>query len=312
MRESKKVDGRGGLLTRALAMGSLLTLIGATLGAGQALAADNDVVLSRFATFDPKEFDTAAKPCVEACGVVKPDVASFNGLVTDLGEVFAPRFANPAETLGEAGFAVGLMTSFSFIPNDQSYWQTAVEDRAPEGSLFTGHLQVRKGLPFSFEVAGNMGYLFNSEMFTVGADLKWSLNEGFYYLPDVAVRGSVNTLLGGEELNLITAGGDVSISKDFGLGGVMSIAPYMGYQNLYIIGSSRLINAYPQDPRPPQYDPDNPNQQFSPEFVFEQYTTNVNRFFLGARLNVWILSFVLEGVLGNNVNQFTFSGGVDF
>lgn len=278
----------------------------------EAWAGDNDVVLSRFATFDPKEFDSAAAPCTQACGVVRPDTQSFQSLVSDMGEVFAPRLANPAETLGQAGFAVGMMTSFSFIDADQDYWKTAVEDRDPSSSLFTGHLQVRKGLPFSFELAGNMGYLFDSEMFTMGADLKWSLNEGFYYLPDVAVRATVNTLLGGEELNLITAGGDVSVSKDFGISGVMSIAPYAGYQNLYIIGSSRLINAYPQDPRPPQFDEDNPNQQFSPEFVFEQYTTNVNRFFLGARLNVWIMSFVLEGVFGHNVNQFTFSGGVDF
>lgn len=277
-----------------------------------AWAGDNDVVLSRFATFDPKEFESPNKPCPQACGVVKPNRQLFEGLVTDLGEVFAPRFANPAETLGEAGFAVGLMTSWSFIPNNEEHWQVGVEDRDPSSTLFTGHLQLRKGLPFSFEIAGNMSYLFDSEMFTVGADLKWSLNEGLYYFPDVAVRGTVNTVLGAEELNLITAGWDVSISKDFGISGVMSIAPYIGYQNLYIIGSSRLINAYPQDPRPPQFDPDDPDRQFSPEFVFEQYQTDIHRVFLGARLNVWILSFVLEGILGNNVNQLTFSGGVDF
>jgi hypothetical protein len=45
----------------------------------------------------------------------------------------------------------------------------------------------------------------------------------------------------------------------------------------------------------------------------------VNRVFFGARLNVWILNFVLEGVLASPSNenagavtQATFSGGVDF
>ena len=279
---------------------------------GPAWAGDNDVVLSRFATFNPKEFETQAKPCELACGVVKPNQKLFKGLVSDLGEVFAPRFVNPAETLGQAGFAIGFMTSWSFIQNQEEHWKLGVEDQDPSSTLFTGHLQLRKGLPFSFEVAGNMSYLFDSEMFTMGADLKWSLNEGFYYLPDVAVRGTVNTVLGAEELNLVTAGWDVSISKDFGISGVMSIAPYIGYQNLYIIGSSRLINAYPQDPRPPQFDPDDPDRQFSPEFVFEQTQVNINRFFVGTRLNVWITSFVLEGILGENVQQLTFSGGVDF
>ena len=283
-----------------------------TAWSGQAYAGRNDVVLSRFAEFDPKEFDRPGAPCEAACGAVKPDVAAFRSLTTDLGEVFAPRIANPAETLGQAGFAVGLMTSFSFIPSDQEYWRRAVEDNNPSSSLFTGHLQLRKGLPFSFELAGNMSYLFDSEMFTMGADLKWSLNEGFYYLPDVAVRGSVNTVMGAPELNLVTAGWDVSVSKAFGLGGVTSITPYAGYQSLYIIASSRLLNAYPQDPRPPQFDERDPSRQFSPEFVFEQYTTDLNRVFFGTRLNVWILSFTLEGVIGSNVNQFTFSGGVDF
>lgn len=286
---------------------ALLTVACALLVSAPAQARDNDLVLSRLSSFEPS-------PCANApqniCGVVNADQDSFNLLVTDLGEVFAPRLANPAETLGEAGFAFGAMASLSFIPADADHWQTAVEDGNPESTLLTGHVQVRKGLPFSFEVAGNMSYLGNSEMFAMGADLKWALHEGFFYMPDVAVRGSVNTILGSEYLNLITAGWDVSLSKDFGIAGTLSIAPFAGYQNLYVIGSSRLINAYPQDPRPPQTSED--GDVFAPEFVFEQYTTSVNRFFLGARLNVWVLSFTLEGMLGNNVNQLTFSGGVDF
>jgi len=301
--------------TSALLLHATATLaLGAALVAAPAAAeaADNDVVLTRFQTFDDQQFAPQGGSCANACGVVQPDSESFRLLATDLGEVFAPRFVAPAETLGEAGFAFNVMTSLSFIPNTNSYWQQGVEDQNPESTLVTGHVQMRKGLPFSFEVVGNMAYLFGSEMFTMGADVKWALNEGFYYMPDVAVRGTVNTLLGADTLNLITAGWDVSISKDFGITGVMSIAPYAGYQQLFIIGSSRLLNAYPQDPRPPQSDPNDRTRQFSPEFRFEQFNTNLNRFFLGTRLNVWIMSFMLEGAIGQNVNQFTFSLGVDF
>lgn len=305
------------------------TLVGlfmalATLAVPQyASAGDNDLVLSRFAepfggTVESGNYGRQFDNCTSACGIVEPNEQQFQSLVTDLGQVFAPRLANPAETLGEAGFAVNMMTSLSFIPNDEEYWQRAVEDGSPSSSLFTGHLQVRKGLPFSFEVAGNMGYMFASEMFTLGADLKWALNEGFYYFPDVAFRGSVNTLMGSSDLNLVTAGGDMSISKAFGLGGVAALTPYVGYQMLFIIGSSRLLNAFPQDPRSPQIDDsaecrNDPSQctTFNPEFVFSQYDTSVNRFFFGARFNVWILNFVLEGVIGE-INQATFAGGVDF
>lgn len=291
----------------------VMAFLALSLGSSTAMARDNDLVLSRLATFN-------ASPCgtdnQSLCGVAQPDQESFNALTADLGQVFAPRLANPAETLGEAGFAIAVMGSVSTIDADAEYWNEAIRDGDPPGSFFTGHVQVRKGLPFSFELAGNMAYLGNSEMFAVGSDLKWSLHEGFFFMPDVAVRGSVNTVLGAEYLNLVNVGWDVSVSKDFGLAGMLSIAPFAGYQNLYTISSSRLINAYPQDPRPPQTLEG--GDVFAPEFVFEQHTASNNRFFLGARLHVWVLSFVLEGVVGGKgatgkrVNQFTFSGGLDF
>lgn len=281
-----------------------------TLLALPAQAADNDFVLSRFGTFERNQ----GQNCPNACGSVVKDEEAFTNLARDVGQLFAPRFVNPAETLGEAGFAVNLITSLSFIPNEQDYWQQAVEDRDPSSSMFTAHLQVRKGLPFSFEVAADMSYLFASEMFALGGQVKWALNEGFYYFPDIAVRGTFNNLLGAEDLNLLTAGWDVSVSKAFDISGVMSLAPYLGYQQLYVVASSRLLNAYPQDPRPPQFDDNNDgtNTTFSPEFVFSQRTETVNRFFAGARLNVWIMSFSLETVLADDVTQVTLSGGVDF
>lgn len=297
---------------------SALTVMSVT---AQGFALDNDLVLSRFSSFDPQEYavrdanGNITTPCVDACGTVKPNAKLFESMVTDMGQVIAPKIGAPAETLGEAGFALNFQTSLVFIPHEEEHWQVGVEDRDPGSSLFMGNLQVRKGLPFSFEMAGNFGYVFNSEMFTLGADLKWALNEGFYYFPDLAIRGSVNTLLGSPDLNLITAGGDMSLSKSFGISGVMSITPYVGYQMLFIVGSSRLLNGYPQDPRRPQFDTDRPagegSTTFSPEFVFEQYDAQVNRVFFGTRLNVWVLNFGLEGVIAD-VSQAMFSVGVEF
>lgn len=289
---------------------NVMVCLVAVLAATPASALDNDLVLSRFATFDPQEFGN----CPNACGIVQPNRVLFENMVGDMGLLMAPRIAAPAETLGEAGFAVNVITSLNFIPTEEEHWQVGLEDQDP-GTMFTTFLQVRKGLPFSFELAGNFGYLYNSEMFALGADLKWALNEGFYYFPDLAVRGSVNTVMGSPDLNLINAGGDMSMSKAFGISGVMTLTPYLGYQMLFTIGSSRLLNAYPQDPRPPQFDLDNPSgmgsSTFSPEFVFEQHNTQANRFFVGARLNVWILNFVLEGVFAD-VSQASLAVGVDF
>jgi hypothetical protein len=297
-------------LMRMDSLAALLTSVAIFFGASLCHAGNNDVWFSRYATFNPQEF----AGCSNACGIVQPNEVYFQKMVGDLGQVFAPRLANPAETLGEAGFAVNMMTSWSLIPSSEPHWQDGIEDRSPPGSLFTGHLQVRKGLPLSFEIAGEMGYLFDSEMFTLGSHLKWALNEGFYYFPDVAVRGVVNTLAGSPEINLLSVGADVSMSKAFGISGVVSVVPYLGYQMLFAIGSSRLLNAYPQDPRPPQFDDMGTGQDvttFSPEYVFSQHTDQLNRFFVGTRLNVWILNFVVEGVFAD-ISQFTFAGGVDF
>ena len=284
-----------------LVMASLLT-------SSMALALPNDLTLSRLGEFQLVENDD----CVNTCGYVEADELAFRALTRDLGQVFAPRLIAPSETLGQAGFAVKLMTSFSTIPNQEDYWQRGVEGSNPDPVLFTSHLQVRKGLPFSFEVAGNLSYLYASEMFAMGADLKWALNEGFDWFPDVAVRGSVNTVVGAPELNMINAGWDMSMSKSFGLAGVTRVTPYGGYQQLYSVASTRVLNAYPQDPRPPQFSTTNSQVRFAPEFVFSQYTNQINRFFVGTRLNTWILSFTLEAVFGDTVNQYTFAGGFDF
>lgn len=275
----------------------------------EAQAGEYDLVLARFGTFNPKQLSD----CTNACGIVVPNDAYFKALAADLGQVLAPRFVHGASTLGEAGFAVHLLGSFSSIPSNEPYWREALEGKNPPESFFTGHLQVRKGLPFSLEVGGNLGFMPGSEMFTVGADVEWAVNEGFRYFPDVALRGAVNNVLGSRDLNMLTAGGDISASYSFHLGNVMSLEPYAGYQQLYILASSRLLNAYPQDPRPPQYSPDDPESRtFIPEFVFSQYGTTVGRVLLGAKLKVWIVSLGVEGILGKNVNQMSVAGGMDF
>lgn len=284
-----------------LALATLLT-------SSMAMALPNDLTLYRLGEFQTVE----AEGCTNICGYVDADEEAFRSLTADLGQVFAPRLIAPSETLGQAGFAVKLMTSFSTIPNQEDYWQRGMEGRNPDPVLFTSHLQVRKGLPFSFEVVGNLAYLYASEMFAMGADLRWALNEGFDWFPDVAARGSVNTVVGAPELNMINAAWDLSMSKSFGLAGVTSLTPYAGYQQLYTVASTRVLNAYPQDPRPPQFSTTNPNVRFAPEFVFSQHTATANRFFMGARLNTWILSFTLEAVFGDTVNQYTFAGGFDF
>lgn len=281
-------------------------------GTGVAEAADNDLVLSRFATFESN--DNPGR-CAAACGSAVKDEELFQALVADFGQVMAPNFASPSTTLGEAGFSVNLIPSINFIDDSSEHWQRAVEDQDPEGAMFVPSLAVRKGLPFSFEVAGTMSHISGSDMFTVGSQLKWALHEGFRVFPDVAVRGMINTLVGAKEMEMLTAGWDASVGYGFPIGGVLEVTPYAGYQQLNIWGWSRLLNVRPQDPRSPQKDSDsndNVNDAFNPEFVFDTYNTQANRFFFGSRLNVVTVDIVLEGTIGEDVQQFTGSLGMSF
>ena len=300
-------------------LGGLVSVVLLSMAiATPAHAGQNDLVLSRFATFERG----SNCPDTNICGTARPNDKLFQDLVRDFGQVMAPPVSTPAETLGQAGFSIHLVPSMSIIPSDNPHWRRAAkgntvrdgEVRAggnPGSVLFNPHLVARKGLPFSFEVAGTLGHIAGSEMTTAGAQLKWALNEGFHMFPDVAVRGAVNTLVGSRDLRMLTASWDFSISKSFPIRGVMSITPYGGYQQLHTIGWSRLLNVRPQDPRPPQRGEDD-TVGFNPEFVFEPYNDAVNRGFLGSRFNVWIMSFSLEAVFGETVTQLNLSAGMDF
>lgn len=296
-------------MLRRLVPGAVAFAATLLLGAGAAHAADNDIVLSRYA-----EFEVNDPACSAACGNAVKNEDLFEALVEDFGQVMAPNFGAPSTTLGQAGFSVNLVPSLNFIDDGAEHWQRGVEDRDPPGAMFVPALEIRKGLPFSFEVAGTMSHISGSDMFTVGSQLKWALHEGFRYFPDVAVRGTVNTLTGAKQLQMVTAGWDASIGYGFPIGGVMEVTPYAGYQQLYIWGWSRLLNVRPQDPRAPQRNTNDnpPNNEFNPEFVFDTYNPQVNRFFFGSRLNVWTVNLILEGTIGENVQQGTAALGMSF
>ncbi len=292
------------------ATSTLVVAVAMVLGISSAWAGPHDLQLSRFLDFEEDEVADDDRVWGSAAG----NDQLFDDFVRQFGQVMAPRPGAPAETLGQAGFGVKISTSLSDIPAGEEQWTTAAEGRNPAAMLFTSQLQVRKGLPFSFEVGGNLTHLGASQIFAMGADLRWALHEGYAYFPDIAARGSVNTVVGAPELNMVNASWDISMSKSFGVAGVMNLTPYLGYQQLYTIASTRVLNAYPQDPRPPQTLSRDGQRDlhFAPEYVFGQRTHQINRFFGGLRLNTWILSFTLEALIGEEINQFSLITGVEF
>ncbi|OIP33708.1 MAG: hypothetical protein AUK47_18585 [Deltaproteobacteria bacterium CG2_30_63_29] len=275
----------------------LLGILG-LLWSTSASAGDNDFRLYRLSSC--REGTMPGSTCQ-----AMPNIQAFKDLSKSLGLVFAPSFLSPSESLGEAGFAIGFETKFS-VAASGSHWNAldGVDDESPP--LFTLlQLHGRKGLPFSFELDMAASWLVDSEMVYLGGGLKWSLMEGWLVLPDLSVRGHGGTVTGSPDMNLTTAGFDVSLSKSFGLGGVFSVTPYAGYSHVWIISSSRVIDADPGFGA-------TPSGGYSPEFVFEQENQNTSRGFVGLRFIVDYFTFTAEGNFSSDVQNYALNIGADF
>jgi hypothetical protein len=203
----------------------------------------------------------------------KPDNIAFANMVSELGFAIAPTAFHPARTTGVGGFALTLEASYTKINADAfskaadgtmtQYWhkgtqgsvdpntkQFSSENNGPDSLLQVYSLKARKGLPFGFELAGALGTLANTSMWVTGADIRWSLMEGFRtgglgVLPDVAIGGGVRTLMGTSKFNLTTVGIDAQVSKPVTLADSSILTPYVGYQRLIIFGDSVVVDTTP-------------------------------------------------------------------
>lgn len=192
-----------------------------------------------------------------------PDNQLFGRLVNELGGALAPSLMAPAMTLGIQGVYVGYELSVSNLDRTSDQWRrgsqgspttvvgtdTSSQRDNGDRAALVSRLHVRKGLPFGFELGTQLSHLHDSSIWAVGLDLRWSLFEGFRhglgYLPDLAVRGAVNTVVGQSQLQLTVVSADVVISKRFTVGGVVRLTPYLGGQALFIFGDSGVVDLTP-------------------------------------------------------------------
>jgi hypothetical protein len=257
-----------------------------------------------------------------------PANVAFANLANELGFAIAPTAFHPARTTGIGGFALTVEASYTKINNDAfskevdgsaiQYWHQGTRgatdpnsksfsttNNSPDSILQVYTLKARKGLPLGFEIAGALGYVANTTLWVVGADVRWAPLEGFRtgalgILPDLAVGGGVRTLMGTSKMTLTTVGADVQISKPIPIASSGQLTPYVGYQHLWIYGDSNIIDSTPntdplaqcgyQGPDPSTGAPvcknklsngaDN-NSDFNNNFVFQKVRTEHNRGIIG-------------------------------
>lgn len=257
----------------------LACLLGFLLGSMSAQAAPNDIDL--IGLVDP------------VSGAPRND--DFRKLTQELAVVMTPTSLQPAETTGQAGFDFALDYGVHDISESESYWKDAVESRLSNRSLFPVHqtlgIRGRKGfvlpVPLTSELELGANWLVDSGLATLGGNLRVALNEGFAWLPDIAVMTGIQNLLGGDELQLVTITAGASISKGFAIAGSANFCPFVSYQSLLTHASTKVFDPDPSDTS------DIGNNKVFEEIPFYEWTNRIDRISVGARLNIAIVQLTL-------------------
>ncbi len=223
-----------------------------------------------------------------------PAQQRFRMLGDELGMALSSTTLEPSYTLGINGFDFAFETAFVFINStaqigNQSYWPTT--NSAPS-SLILPALHFRKGLPYSFEFGARIATIGDSSMFSGQAELKWGILEGFRYAPDLSARFAMTRLFGSNDFDSTSGVVDVQLGKQFGVAGMFTLSPYVGYAATGIDSSPRVIwsnpnttaQAYQQSP-------------ISQQVLFseEKWNNNIyDRFYAGLILTMYLVSLSAE------------------
>jgi hypothetical protein len=246
-------------------LASTTVFLAAVAFSAQASAESMDPALSRLVTNPgcrapgPKSsghFNPAMPSCT-------PDNFAFAKLIAQYGFAFAPSAMHSARTTGYGGFELGIEANYTSIDSDADYWKngtegskdastqaSSVRNPNPASILQLYNVKIRKGFPFGLELQGVVGYMPSTTIVTGGADIRWSIFEGFRtgipaIFPELAVGGGIRTITGTPELQLTVASFDGQISKPIPIAGSVVLTPYVGYQWVRIFGDSGLIDLTP-------------------------------------------------------------------
>lgn len=205
----------------------------------------------------------------------------FRDLSEDLGAALSYKSVMPAEPLGVTGFDLGLEVTGTDITKSSAALSKATGGSTPVTTLYVPKLHVAKGLPFGIDVAASIAIVPTTNVRVVGAELRYALMQGGITLPAVAIRGSISSLSGVDQLSFNTKGLDISISKGFAM-----LTPYAGVGRVWVNSSTNVGLA---------------DENFS-----------LGKVFVGANLNLGLVNFALEADKTGDAKSYTAKLGFRF
>jgi len=242
---------------------------------------------------DRYDFNLAA--FVEAEGGVNR--VGFKQLSRDVGLAFQPRFTGPASTRGSTGFDVGYALTLTDIDQNASQWTESVRDAG--NMLLLSQISVHKGLPYSFGLSATLGHLHESALWGIDLGIKWAFVEGFEYFPDLALHVQVGRVMGNRDMSLLRTGGDLQISKAFGLGGMIRLTPYASYSFALMLAKSHVLGVFQE------WDVEPSTQILTDQILLEHRGT------AGIRITYAMIDAGFEVALGQ-VQTYAFRFGLTF
>lgn len=154
--------------------------------------------------------------------------AEFRALSEDLSAAISFKPLIPAESMGITGFDIGVAVTGTRLA-DRDVWQKAAGGSAPSATLPTAVLRVHKGLPFDIDIGGSFASIPSAGVTALGGEVRWAVVPGGTVTPAVALRASVSTVSGIDNMKMNTFGIDASVSKGFAL-----LTPYAGIGTVFV------------------------------------------------------------------------------
>jgi hypothetical protein len=265
---------------------------------------------SGLAAAEPNDFQLYTLGCpsdstCSALGVTHAQATANN----DAFRVFVNEFAAaltssnlmPPSSLGHAGFALNLELPVIYLTPNSTFVMPTTSPFS--GPLLIPSVHVRKGLPWSFEAGARVGWINTSSMAVATIEGKWSINEGFAYLPDIGIRGYGTRLFNNRDMDLTSAGLDLGVGKRFAVGGMITLTPYAGWNLVWTEATSNNIDFQPG--RSITDSEATPAAQLSNTGVYDEVHLDFhNRFYGGVRFIGGVLQLVGE-ISYSNLGSFT-------
>ena len=166
--------------------------------------------------------------------------SAFDFVVRELAISISPHPSWSVGSLGLYEFEVSYDNRLTFIhagplsSDGSAPWQDMTEGGDPSNVQWTPTLRVRKGLPFSFEVGGDVGWHAGTAQMLIGGYGRLAFLDGWKRIPDAAIQLRYTGYVGNDQLELGVFETDLSVGYTFlvpGLSGHpgMVFSPFVGY-----------------------------------------------------------------------------------